>query len=295
MPQWAEVAAGVHVRTSRLYAMNSLVAQAEGQVLVIDPGVLPSELDDIATRVAAITPRFERVSLAFTHPHWDHVLGLPWFPGATTFAHAGFADELEREWEHVRNSAAQALAAQGEALPHPFRAFVPTLTARGTVRVELGPFEVVTYDTPGHNGCHLALWLPGQGVLMAGDLLSDIEIPWLDGPPWVYRSSLKTLHWLFEQEDVRMLVPGHGPVAHGRTAGYRRLLRDMNYLVQLEERVSDAWKRGRSLDETRVELARMDYLGKDRGNDEIAMNDVHAENVSFAYAALADSATSGGS
>ena len=293
MSAWSEVTAGVRVRTSRCYAMNSLVAEAEGQALVVDAGVLPSELDDVAAAVHAITPRFDRVSLAFTHPHWDHVLGAPWFPGATTFAHAGFGDELEREFEHVTRRATEGLAAKGEALPHPFRAFRPSLSARGTTRVELGPFEVVTYDTPGHSGCHLALWLPAQGVLVAGDLLSDIEIPWLDGPPWVYRASLKSLHWLFEQEDVRVLVPGHGPVAHGRTNGYRRLLRDMDYLVHLEERVGAAWKRGISLAETRVELARMDYLGKDAANDEIAMNDVHAKNVSFAYAALADSATPG--
>ena len=290
---WSEVAAGVRVHTSRCYAMNSLVAESDGHALVVDAGVLPSELDDIASVVRGITPRFERVSLAFTHPHWDHVLGAPWFPGATTFAHAGFADELEREFAHVSAKAEKWLAARGEALPHPFRAFRPALSARGTTRVELGPFEVVTYDTPGHSGCHLALWLPAKGVLVAGDLLSDIEIPWLDGPPWVYRASLKSLHWLFEQEDVRVLVPGHGPVAHGRTNGYRRLLRDMDYLVHLEERVGAAWKRGISLDETRVELARMDYLGKDAGNDEIAMNDVHAGNVGFAYAALADSATPG--
>src|SRR5262249_54142051 len=146
----------------------------------------------------------------------------------------------------VDRKAHAAFAGTGETLPHPFRAFVPTLSARGTVRVELGPVEVVTYDTPGHSGTHLAFWLPQHGILAAGDLLSDIEIPWLDGPPWVYRASLKSLHWLFEQEDVRVLVPGHGPLALGRTNGYRRLLRDMNYLIRLEEQVRFAWDRGLS-------------------------------------------------
>ena len=126
---WSEVAAGVRVHTSRCYAMNSLVAESDGHALVVDAGVLPSELDDIASVVRGITPRFERVSLAFTHPHWDHVLGAPWFPGATTFAHAGFADELEREFAHVSAKAEKWLAARGEALPHPFRAFRPALSA----------------------------------------------------------------------------------------------------------------------------------------------------------------------
>ena len=270
--------------------MNSVVLAAEGHALLIDPGVLPSELDDIARVVAAEAPRFENVALAFTHPHWDHVLGSPWFPGATTFAHVGFADEVESDEQEIRDKSEKWIGEQGERPPQRFQAFTPSLTARGTALLKLGPFDVVTYDTPGHSGSHLALWLPAQGTLVAGDLLSDIEIPWLDAAPWVYRASLKSLHWLFEQEDVRLLVPGHGPVAHGRVDGYRRLLRDMNYLLHLEQAVGEVWKKGASLEQARAELASMEYLGKDA---EYAMNDVHAENVRFAWQALADSATPG--
>lgn len=285
MSAWTDVAPGVRVRTSRCYAMNTLVMTAEDHALLVDPGVLPSELDDLVRIVTATAPRLDHVALAFTHPHWDHVLGLPWFPGATTFAHSGFADALARDAGELGADADKWLAEHGERLPHPFRPFTPRLTAHGTAAVRLGPFSVVTYDTPGHNGNHLALWLPEQGVLAAGDLLSDIEIPWLDSPPWVYRASLKSLHWLFEQEDVRILVPGHGPLAHGRAAGYRRLLRDLDYLLHLEEGVRNAIQAGHDLEATREELARMDYVGKDA---DYPMNEVHAENVRFAYEALAD-------
>lgn len=290
MSAWTDLAPGVRVRTSRCYAMNSLVLTQDDHALVVDPGVLPSELDDLAAVVATTAPRLDRVALAFTHPHWDHVLGMPWFPGATAFAHSGFADALERDAAALGADADQWLAGAGEKLPHPFQPFTPRLSAHGTAPVRLGPFSVVTYDTPGHNANHLALWFPEQGVLAAGDLLSDIEIPWLDSPPWVYRASLKSLHWLFEQEDVRLLVPGHGPLAHGRVAGYRRLLRDIDYLLHLEEGVSRARQAGLGLEETRAELARMDYVGKDA---DYAMNDVHAENVRFAYEALADSTAPG--
>jgi glyoxylase-like metal-dependent hydrolase (beta-lactamase superfamily II) len=290
MSAWTELGAGTSVRASRVEAMNSLVLVRDGHALLVDPGVLPSELDEIASRVAAGAPRFESVAVAFTHPHWDHVLGLPWFPGATTFAHAGFGDELEREAPAVAADAERVLAGLGERLPHPFRAFRPGLTSRGTAALELGPFRAVSLDTPGHCGTHLSLWFPAEGILAAGDLLSDIEIPWLDAPPWVYRGSLKALHWLFEQEDVRVLVPGHGPVALGRANGYRRLLRDMNYLVHLEQEVAGARQAGLTLEETRAALARMDYVGKDASH---AMNEVHAGNIRFAWEALADPATPG--
>jgi glyoxylase-like metal-dependent hydrolase (beta-lactamase superfamily II) len=285
MSAWTVLADGVRVRTSRCYEMNSLVMTRDGHALLVDPGVLPSELNDVAAAVQAEVPRLDRVALAFTHPHWDHVLGLPWFPGATTFAHAGFADLMERELDTLRRDANEWLAGQGEQLPHEFRPFTPMMSARGTTAVELGPFPLVTYDTPGHCSTHLALWFPETGVLAAGDLLSDIEIPMLDATPWVYRNSLKALHWMFEQEDVRVLVPGHGPVAHGRVAGYRRLLRDLDYLLHLEEAVGRAWKAGHSLEQARAELAAMEYLGKDAA---YAMNDVHADNVRYTYEALAE-------
>ncbi len=285
MSAWSDLGGGLRVRQSRCYAMNSFMAQADGHTLLVDPGVLPSELDELAAATQAQSPDLNHVSIAFTHPHWDHVLGLPWFPAAETFAHSGFHDALEQEAATIDRRAREGLAAHDESLPHTFRAFEPILKARGTTRVELGPFTLVTYDTPGHDPNHLSLWLPEHGVLVAGDLLSAIEIPWLDGPPWVYRSTLKQLHWLYEQEDVRVTVPGHGPLAHGRLDGYRRLLRDMDYLAILEERVRAAWTRGLPLAATQQELAAMDYTGKDAA---YAMNEVHADNVRFTWQALAN-------
>ena len=283
MTSWTELGDGLRVRQSRCYAMNSLVAHRNGHTLLVDPGVLPSELDELAAATQAASPDLNHVSIAFTHPHWDHVLGLPWFPGAETFAHSGFHDVLEQEALTIERSAREWLQKHGETLPHPFRAFEPLLKARGTTRVELGPFTLVTYDTPGHDPNHLSLWLPEHGVLVAGDLLSAIEIPWLDGPPWVYRATLKQLHWLYEQEDVRVTVPGHGPLANGRLEGYRRLLHDLDYLTILEERVRTACTRGLPLAATQAELATMAYTGKDA---EYAMNEVHTDNVRLTWESL---------
>jgi len=284
---WTDLGAGAFVRQSRAYRMNSVVLARNGHALVVDAGVLPSEMDDIAARVDALAPSFAQVTLAFTHPHWDHVLGRPWFPAATTLAHVGFADELERDEAKVAADARAWLEGAGEALATPFRAFTPDVAVHGTVRVERAPYAVVTHEVPGHCASQIALHVPELGLLVSGDTLSDIEIPWLDGPPWVYRRSLTALHWLYEQEDIRVLVPGHGAIAHGRLEGYRRVLRDLDYLLHLEQRVGEAFSRGNSLDEAQSDLARMDYLGKDA---QYAMNNVHRDNVKFAWNGLAEMA-----
>jgi hypothetical protein len=80
MSAWTVLGDGVSVRRSRCFEMNTLVAQRDGHTLLIDPGVLPSELDELVAMTQKVSPDLNHVSLAFTHPHWDHVLGLPWFP-----------------------------------------------------------------------------------------------------------------------------------------------------------------------------------------------------------------------
>lgn len=285
MSAWTELGDGVFVRQSRRYWMNSTVVVRDGKAIVFDPGVLPSELTDIADFVHARVPKFEDVTLVFTHPHWDHVLGKPWFPLAATVAHVGFGDELERDAEDIEKSAKQDIEAAGEPWPRPFEPFTPALTLRGTINTRIAGLELVAYDVPGHNPSQIACYLPDIGLFVAADTLSDIEIPWLHGPPWVYRRSLQALHWVFEQEQVRHLVPGHGAITHGRSDSYRRLLRDVDYLLKLEHDVAKAREQGCSLEETQARLAQMDHVGKDAA---YSMNDVHRANVKFTYDDLAE-------
>ena len=290
MSAWTDLGDGVFVRQSRRFWMNSTVVLRGGKAIVFDPGVLPSELTDLADFVHARVPKFEDVTLVFTHPHWDHVLGKPWFPLAATVAHVGFADELERDADDIEKSARKDVEGAGEAWPRAFEAFTPALTLRGTINTHLAGLEVIAYDVPGHNPSQIACYLPELGLFVAGDTLSDIEIPWLDGPPWVYRRSLQALHWVFEQEQVRHLVPGQGAIARGRTDSYQRLLRDIDYLLKLEQGVAEAREAGCSLEETQARLAKMDHVGKDAA---YSMNDVHRANVKFTFDDLAERAADG--
>jgi len=85
----------------------------------------------------------------------------------------------------------------------------------------------------GHAPGHGAVFLPGTGVLVAGDMCSDVEIPLLDlaapDPLGDYRLGLQQLAGV---PGVRQVVPGHGHVGDADELR-RRLAADAAYLDAL--------------------------------------------------------------
>jgi glyoxylase-like metal-dependent hydrolase (beta-lactamase superfamily II) len=94
------------------------------------------------------------------------------------------------------------------------------------------PGEVVAHDA--HAIGHAALLLADRGVLLAGDMLSDVLIPMLDprrpGQVDAYAAALDLLGDAAGQVDV--VVPGHGAVAEGPEVA-ARLAADRAYLDAL--------------------------------------------------------------
>ena len=67
-----QVAEGVLIHESEFCQSNAVVVQGRGGVLLIDPGVLGSEMADLANDLRELG---QPVAAGFsTHPHWDHLL-----------------------------------------------------------------------------------------------------------------------------------------------------------------------------------------------------------------------------
>jgi len=88
--------------------------------------------------------------------------------------------------------------------------------------------RLIVHD--GHAPGHGALFLPGSGVLIAGDMCSDVEIPLLDtaapDPLGDYRTGMEGLA---SAPGVRQVVPGHGHIGDAAELR-RRLALDAAYL-----------------------------------------------------------------
>jgi len=225
-----EVAPGVHVATSAVYTTTStVVVGADGSCLVIDPAVTAPEVDGLA---AAIADRgWAPVAVWSTHAHWDHVLDGPrlahlprWADGATGTDRETLAAERDADGELARAGEAPApIAAPATGYPR---------RSPGVLAWPGRTVHVLTHSAHAHP--HTALLVADVGVLVAGDMLSDVEIPLLDlssdDPVGDYRAALD----LLESADARVVVPGHGR-AGGADELRRRLAADRAYLWALED------------------------------------------------------------
>ncbi|WP_426567080.1 MBL fold metallo-hydrolase [Angustibacter sp. McL0619] len=209
----------------------------------MDPAWLPDELEAIADEVAVLGVS---VTAGFsTHPHHDHLLwhrrlgDVPrWASARGAAAARDHADELLAYLgPHYPPDVLEVFAAveplPSDVLPQPFG---PDGVAER--------FEVVVHD--GHAPGHAALWAPDRGVLVVGDMLSDVEVPlpfWPDDLP-AYLAGLDALAPFVFQASV--LVPGHGSPTSAPVA---RLDADRRYL--------DAVLAGRTPDDERLANPRM--------------------------------------
>lgn len=229
--RWTTVAPGVLVTTSERYATTTTLAVLGDEVLLVDPCWAPDELTAIADDLAALGLR---VTAGFaTHAHHDHVLWHPRFGDVPRWASSGAAALAAAE--HAANLA--ALPDQ----PPEVRALVGRLTPTDGEDLPAGT-ELVVHDA--HSTGHAALLLTTTGVLLAGDMLSDVELP-LAGETGLaaYRAGLELLRPVVERAEV--LVPGHGSVAVGRDRVRARLAADTSYL--------DAVEAGRPVSDPRLE------------------------------------------
>ncbi len=147
--------------------------------------------------------------------------------------------------------------------------------------LKLGPWKLVLRDAPGHSQEQLTIHLPDQRVLLAADMLSDVEIPGLCGPPALYRATLEPLLPLAGHGAIEILVPGHGAIARGSDAVQARFHHDLDYLHALADGIRAALAAGLDREAAIERVMAMEYTGKN--GQPWPMAEVHRENAGHAW------------
>jgi hydroxyacylglutathione hydrolase len=226
-----EVADGVFVGRAALYATTTTVVVHAGDALVVDPGPTRRDVDAL---VADIGSRGWRVIAGFsTHPHWDHLLWGEALGDVPRWARA-------RAVASARTRRGELLAEMASAVG-PEAAVLRSTFARLTALPDDGavpdlPFRALVIGHEAHACGHAALFLPEARVLVAGDMLSDVEVPLLDldakDPLGDYARGLDRLAGVITGGPTDVVIPGHGSHADPAEA-IRRVALDRAYLADL--------------------------------------------------------------
>ncbi|MGH9092297.1 MAG: MBL fold metallo-hydrolase, partial [Acidimicrobiales bacterium] len=170
-----EVAAGVYVRQSAFCRTNTTVVVADRDALVVDPGVTVDDLTHLAHDLDRLGVT---VALGFaTHPHWDHVLWHERLGPARREATAACARTARALRPRLLEEVAEHAPGVDPALVGRLH---PLERRSGTLLLAWAGPAVEVVEHRGHAPGHAALLVREAGVVVAGDMLSDVEIPLLD-------------------------------------------------------------------------------------------------------------------
>ena len=184
-------------------------------MLLIDPGVLGCEMAALATD---LSDSGQTVVAGFsTHPHWDHLLWharLGAAPRYGTARCAATAGNLLSDARWKARIAEWIPADIAQQVPLDLLGLITGLPAEMAQIPWDGP-QVRIIEHQAHAPGHAALLIEERGVLVAGDMLSDVLIPMLDvtgtaDPTGDYLVALRLLEGV--AGDVDVVIPGHGSI-----------------------------------------------------------------------------------
>jgi glyoxylase-like metal-dependent hydrolase (beta-lactamase superfamily II) len=230
-----QVAEGVLLHQSEFCQSNAVVVQGQAGVLLIDAGIYGYEMACLAND---LSDAGQTVVAGFsTHPHWDHVLWHARFGSAPRYGTARCASAIRDQLSgpHWKDSIAEWIPPDiAEQIPWDLFGLIAGLPA-GTARIPWDGPQVRIIEHQGHAAGHAALLIEERGVLVAGDMLSDVLIPMPDlndaaEPIEDYLAALRLLEGV--AGDVDVLVPGHGSIG-GADQVRARIDQDRAYVQAL--------------------------------------------------------------
>ena len=205
-------------------------------VVVIDALGSPALAQQLIAAIRQVTP--QPIShVIVTHYHADHIYGLQVFKalGARILAHHAARSYLNSDTARLRLQASRLelapwIDASTELVDADQWLDADHELLLGGLRLQL------RHMGPAHTPEDLVVYLPQERVLLAGDLVFRARIPFVgqaDSRRWI--QALDNLLAL----DVRLIVPGHGPVSESARADMQ-LTRD--YLAYLRSTMGRAAK-----------------------------------------------------
>ncbi|MCZ2101467.1 MAG: MBL fold metallo-hydrolase [Chitinophagales bacterium] len=224
----------ITVFESALYRTTTTLIALDQAILIIDPNWLPVEIDYI---VKYVTHNYKnhKQYLIFTHSDYDHIIGYCAFPGAEVIATIQLAENPYKEQiiDEIQSFDNTYYINRDYPIRYPD---VNWVILHDGQTMHIGGCELIFYHAQGHCADALFVVIPNYGIWIAGDYLSNIEIPLIDDNLIAYTKTLEKAKNIFHQyPSVHILIPGHGDTATHRLEIKRRIHNDKKYLDLLQQ------------------------------------------------------------
>jgi glyoxylase-like metal-dependent hydrolase (beta-lactamase superfamily II) len=241
---------------NRNFISNAAFIVTDDGVVVVDALGSPALARELLAEIRRLTSQPLRLAIV-THYHADHIYGLQVLKeaGARVMAHRDGRSYLHSD------TAAQRLQASREQLSPWIDASTRLVVADEWIdaetRLRIGGVDIVVRPVgPAHTAEDLAVWLPAQRTLIAGDLVFRGRIPFV--------GQADSRHWIVALErmladDPAVIVPGHGPLSRSPREDLR-LTHD--YLTHLRRHMGDAARQMEPFEEAyaRTDWSRFEQL-----------------------------------
>lgn len=184
-----------------LQTNSYILSNDSRECLVFDPGSEGGKLNKHLEN-NGLTP----LAILLTHAHFDHI---------------GAVDEVRDKWNipvYIHKNE-EGWLEDPEQNGSAYFALAEAITARkadriidGEGQLEIGPFTMDIYETPGHSPGSVSYYFRDEAVVFAGDALFAGSIGRTDLPGGNHDQLIQSIHdRLLTLPEETVVAPGHGP------------------------------------------------------------------------------------
>lgn len=232
----------ITVFQSAIFKMNSIVVVTKDLVLVVDPGYLPDEINEIRHFVDTVK-QDKPIFLLFTHSDFDHIVGNGAFLDAIKIASKRFVTN------NLKNKQLKDMISFDDDLyiDREYKVDYPIINctiSKDGQELKVGDTLITFYLAFGHTDDGLFAVIENNHLLIAGDYLSDIEFPFVYHSYHEYEKTLDSFKRISHEISDLILVPGHGSVSKDSQEFQQRIKTSNDYFLLLKNEQNDqAFKR----------------------------------------------------
>ena len=216
---------------SALFRTTTSLIIGDDYLLLVDPNWLPIELDFIEKTIQSVNKNRQKY-LLFTHSDYDHIIGYGPFKEYTTIASENFVNNEDKDdiLSQIRKFDDEYYIKRSYEITYPE---IEIVIAGDDQSLQLGSDEYRFFQARGHNKDGIITFNATQGILIAGDHLSNIEFPYIYDSIRRYAETLTQFERIIQQQAVSLLIPGHGDYTTDQDEMIHRLYESRKYLEGL--------------------------------------------------------------